>query len=226
MAKKEDLKSAGTADRIYKDVSEVAALMNEGDEKEVSRNEKYRESLMRQIREFYNDDSVLEKYRNDIILGRYVLVRVFKFKGKDVMSRKIILPGGKLPGMGKSPVKVEDVIYDNKVLALGKVLQIGDEVESKKLSIGQLVQLPTEEVEGMAQNPDYLLYLQMKDAHGANPNFDPNDIPKEIPKIQKEWLRYQYKHWLNIDVEDDDTLTYLLPESKIQSIKSIEDVVG
>lgn len=224
MAKKEDLKSPGTVDRIYKDVSDIAAMMPAEESKEPSKNEKYRESLIKQLKEFTEDDSILEKYEEDTIIGRYVLVRVFKFYGKEVSNSRIILPGGKVPGMGRSPVKVEDTIYDNKVLPIGKVIKVGNAVDDKDIVPGAIVQLPTEEVEGMAMNPDFIMYLEMKDAQGANPNFDPKDIPREIPKIQKEWLRYQYKHWLNIEPDDEDTLTYLLPENKILATKYTANV--
>src|SRR5690606_19107064 len=214
MAKQGDLKKAGSVDRVYKALKIEGEIMD-GSAKKPSRNETYRDKLREQLELFANDNSYLDKYRSDKIRGRNVLVRVFKFFGKDVHSSKILLPGGKVAGTLQSPVKVEDVIYDNKVLPIGKVIKVGSGVEDNDIVEGSIVMLPKEEVEGMAKNPDFLHYLQYKDAQGINPNFSPEDIPKEIPKIQLEWLRYQYKHWLNIDTDDDDTLTYLLPENKI-----------
>lgn len=185
-------------------------------ETQEQREKKIQESLISQREAFAKDESYFDKYKGLRIDGRNVLVRVFVFKEEKISSGKIMLPKKNI--QMRTKYEWSDTYYDERVLPIGKIIKVGDSVENKNIKEGSVVLLPTSEVEGYEKNPEFMYYLQFSEAKGMDPAFDKFEIPQELPAIQVNWKRHMFKHWDNLELDEEDMMTFLLPETKVMAV--------
>lgn len=208
---KEEIRSAAEA-RLQKEKEELEKAI----ENTVKRNENSRKELIKQREAFAKDESYFEKYKDLKIDGRNILVRLFVFREENISEGLLMMPKAKGSIQG-GQYDWEKTSYNERVLPIGKVIKVGREVENTNLKEGCLVLLPTAEIEGMEKNPEFMHLLQNTQGN-LDPLFDQFKIPQEVPAVQVHWRRHIFKHWDNLEPDDDDRMTFLVPETKAMAV--------
>lgn len=191
-------------------------LIDKNIEEQKRKAEETKKNLIAQRNDFAKDESYFEKYKDLKIDGRNILLRLFVFKEERISPGMIMVPKKDISGRKK--FVWENTSYDEKVMPIGKVIKVGNLVENDLIKEGSVVLLPTDEVEGFEKNPEFMHYLQFSQAKGLDPAFDQFEIPQELPSVMVNWGRHIFKHWDNLEPDDDDMMTFLLPETKVMAV--------
>ncbi len=110
--------------------------------------------------------------------------------------------------------KIKDKPATENVFPIVKILKIGEGVKSTKHKVGDIVLVPSNEILGEDWNPKFLHYMQFQDSKGMNPVL-PEGMKQSVPNVQKNWDRFMFiRPWVP-QPEEQDKLTYLIPEGRV-----------
>ena len=190
-------------------------------DKQLDINLRFKKSLNDQLKHFAKDDSYYKFYdKYEFDYSEY-LVRMFILTPpEDMRPSTIIVEKSELAGV--NPLQEKKIFLNDIVMPIAKIIKVGnitDEFgnpvpEEKRRKQGDIVTLPPNKVMGMVQNPEFIHYMQFMEAKGMQMLGEVP--PKEIPRFQKEYSRYQFTRIGNLYPDDMDKVTFLLPSPEIK----------
>ena len=174
----------------------------------MSKNLEYRDRIDKQLLEFSEDTSYFAQYDTIQIKDQNsVLVRVFFFK-----------PAGQGIALYKpDPVNGGMVLTTNSLdstpMHIAKVIKSND----PDYKPGDIVVLTYDKVRGYIPNPEMQMYERSQKVQGLE-SFEPEDTRNKIPRVEAMWKDLTFvRPWL-LEPEDEDRLTYCLPNYEIKSL--------
>lgn len=181
------------------------------------------QDFVNSVKEFMADDSYLNDYSwFNLMKDDQVLVRVFRYQPKKKISSII---GGETQEILVRDFQGNYVpasqAYHAITVPIIKIIKSSD--SSGTYASGDVCSVISGEITGKTQNPDYLYALQFSRMQGAEPIL-PDDLRKEIPAIEKNWLKYMVVHPYHAGPTSTDKLTYCIPTIKIQSKLSVDEL--
>lgn len=194
-------------DTILKAQKNAAQVMDVEKEARDKKNKEIQDrALLGRFQEWIKDKSELEDYAMYEFLHPEILIRLFV----DIppTDKKITLLG--LEGENLSAaVKTTFTCY-------AKVLRVSKECTGvyKDLQPGDIVTV-SDSMSTITENPDWHHYQDLKNQRPAPQNL-PN-VPRFVPKIQmwKDKLFFKDKLIAKTDMNDQDALTFLVPQTTI-----------
>lgn len=167
----------------------------------------------KQLREFIEDTSYKEKYKNVEIPDKYYIIDIFKYKTKD--KSLFSFEGGAseilLLAIDGSVKKASEVYIDYTHVA--KIIKSPGESMYKE---GDCIMLNPFDVTGKAKNPEYALYEQFQHSLGYTPVI-PETLEEHIPAIQARMLEFQFVLPDEYNKGTQNITTFLIPEFKIKA---------
>lgn len=178
------------------------------------------EEFIEAQKQFRDDKSYFKSFESCEILGKEVLVKVFKFvPSKELGEKKTF---GTTPLMVKSKLN-GDLITTTQALyerfyPIVKVIKKGDSPELNNIEEGKLYIVPTDDIVGDDWNPDFLHYMNTfaKAANGKQGIVHtPEEMHQKIPKIEINWSRYKFNNPMSVEVDND--CYFIIPYIKLKT---------
>jgi DNA-binding transcriptional MerR regulator len=178
-------------------------------EEEKKELERYNEEFRKQLSEWITEDHHSE-YKNLKFNTSDYLVRIFAM---DVSGfEKFVTVKYEWSKMLNNFKLANAQVTDN-VYPIVKILKIGSKAE-QDYKVGDIVLVPSMEVMGDDWNPRFLEYMKHQRSQGMNPVL-PEGMRQRLPKVEINWERLKFvRPWVGLP-EEQDHLTFLIPEHKI-----------
>lgn len=176
----------------------------------IPKNKEYKDKIIRLVKDFKDNNTILEEYKSMEIKYEAVLLRIFKFTPgtSDSNATGILVPDFNGGFVDSSNFR------DSVITPIAKVIKVHESLKDR-FKVGELVLLDFEKVRGWIPNPEMQLYMQSLEAKGVEA-VEPEDTRPKIPRIEAMWRDYMFlRPWL-FEPEEEDRLTYLLPTYEIK----------
>lgn len=170
------------------------------------------------IKEFYEDNSYFDGFKDCEPFGKEVLVKIFHFTPSRTLANRRALGQTSLIISGKFDKELKtttEAVYD-KYYPVVKVIKKGPELPN--IEIGALYAVPAIDVEGKQWNPDFLHYMNTfarADNGKQGMVHVPEDMPQKIDSLVLNWDRYRFK--MPGSVEESNGDFYLIPSVKLKT---------
>ncbi len=171
-----------------------------------------------QLKEFLDDKSYKDAYKDVVIKGPNYLIEIFKFRTKegkyedsleDVPEILLINP----LGGGITTNKAMSVDYTHAA----KILKVGEFPEGiQSYKEGDCVLLNPYETTKELRNPDWLHYMEYQHSRGIDP-IPPDDMREFLPSVQVRYLEYQFLLPGDYHKKVQEVSTFLIPDFKIKA---------
>lgn len=171
----------------------------------------YQQQVDKQLKQFSNNKDYVEKYKNDEVLHKDVIVRIFKFVPETEIKKSILIPDD------NGEFKPSSVVIEVRYFPLVQILNVGRDCDGK-YEIGGVYTVPEHEIAGDDWNPQYLHLMQSFQMQGKQLVHVPENMKQKLPNVQINWNRYLYeKTWEAVDSKEREAEVYLIPESKLRT---------
>lgn len=199
-----------TEDQLKKEASEL-------EKKNKEESLKFEKEFNKQLKEWSKEDLSDEYSFVDISRQEY-LVRIFEMDVSDFDGH--ITLNYEWSAL-LNQYKIADARMNKKTFPIVKIIKVGRDSDDgfKK---GDIVLVPSTDILGDDWNPKFLHIMQYQQSSNMKPVL-PEGMRQRISNVEIKWDKYRFvKPWV-LDPQNQDTLTYLIPQSKVKGYFNVSN---